>query len=213
MLYFFTGTDTEKAREKLSAAVASVAKKKQIIRVTDAHSVADLDAALGGAGMFGLPGQGVERVVVLDGVLSNDELHERLLGRLKDISKSDDIYFMLETGIDAETRKSVEKYAETTERYDAPKKERDNSIFALANSLQRGKRKELWVGYQRELQKGTAPEAIHGTLFWAAKQQFLSHDSPKARALVAELAALPHEARRKGFDLEYALEHFVLARV
>ena len=28
--------------------------------------------------------------------------------------------------------------------------------------------------------------------------------------LVAELAALPHEARRKGFALEYALERYIL---
>ena len=30
------------------------------------------------------------------------------------------------------------------------------------------------------------------------------------RRLVAELAELPHEARRRGFDLEYALERFIL---
>ncbi|OGG54753.1 hypothetical protein A3C20_03945 [Candidatus Kaiserbacteria bacterium RIFCSPHIGHO2_02_FULL_55_25] len=208
MLYFFTGTDTETLRGKMSAAVGKFSKGKNIVRITDAHSAADLDAALGGAGMFG-----DERVVVLDNVLGNEELRERLLARLKDIAKSDDVFFMLESGIDADTRKSVEKYAEKTERYDAPKKERDNSIFSLANALQRGQRKELWVGYQRELLKGSAPEAIHGTLFWAAKQAFLRSDTPRSRELVARLAGLPHEARRKGFDLEYALEHFVLSRV
>ncbi|MEK7093165.1 MAG: hypothetical protein AAB927_01640 [Patescibacteria group bacterium] len=206
MLYFFTGTDAERAREAMNAAVTKT-KQKNIVRITDAHSAADLDAALGGAGMFG-----DERVVVLDNVLGNDELRERLLARLKDFSKSGDVFFMLETLIDADTRKSVEKYAEKTERFDAPKKDRDNSIFALANALQRGQRKELWVGYQRELLKGSAPEAIHGTLFWAAKQAFLRSDTPRSRALVAQLAELPHEARRKGFDLEYALEHFVLSR-
>ena len=208
MLYFFTGTDIEKARDTMNAAVRKSTNGKRVVRITDAHSIADLDAALGGAGMFG-----DERVVVLDNVLGNKELRERLLARLKDIAKSDDVFLMLESGIDADTRKSVEKCAEKTERYDAPKKERDNSIFSLANALQRGQRKELWVGYQRELLKGSAPEAIHGTLFWAAKQAFLRSDTPRSRELVARLAGLPHEARRRGFDLEYALEHFVLSRV
>lgn len=207
MLYFFTGTDTDKARNAMSAALQKT-KQKNVLRITDAHSVADLDAALGGAGMFG-----DARTVVLDNVLGNEELREKLFARLKDISKSEDVFFMLESGIDADTRKSVEKYAEKTERFDAPKKERNNSIFALANALQRGQRKELWVGYQSELLKGSAPEAIHGTLFWAAKQAFLRSDTPKTRSLVATLAGLPHEARRKGFDLEYALEHFVLSGV
>ena len=207
MLYFFTGTDTEKARDAMNIALQKMAKKKNVLRMTDAHTVADLEAALGGTGMFG-----DERIVVLDNVLGNDELRERLLVRLKDIAKSDDVFFMLETTIDADTRKSVEKYSEKTERFDAPKKDRDNSIFSLANALQRGQRKELWVGYQRELLKGNVPEAIHGTLFWAAKQAFLRSDTPRTRALVAELAELPHEARRRGFELEYALEHFVLSR-
>ncbi len=208
MLYFFTGTDTEKVRDAANTAVEKSTKNKSVVRVTDAHSTADLEASLGGAGMFG-----EERIVVLDNVLGNEELREKLLARLKDISESKDVFFMLESGVDAEMRKSVEKYADRTERFDAPKKERDNSIFSLANDLQRGKRKELWVGYQRELLKGNAPEAIHGTLFWAAKQAFLRSDTPRSRTLIAQLAELPHEARRKGFDLEYALEHFVLSSV
>lgn len=206
MLHFFTGTDTEKSRERMSAAVEKIAKKKNILRITDAHTHADLEMALRGAGMFD-----EARVVVLDNVLGNEELREILLSRLSTLAKSPEDFFMLENFIDAATRKTVEKHAKKTERYDAPKKERDGSIFALGNALQRGKRKELWVGYQRELRKGTAPEAIHGTLFWAAKQAFLRSDTPKNRALVAALAELPHEARRRGFDLEYALEHFVLS--
>lgn len=210
MLYFFTGTDTETSREKLNLAVAKVTKHKTVVRITDAHTRADLGAALGGAGMFGPPAGG-ERVVVLDNVLRSEEIREALIAQLPHLSRTPESFFMLENEIDAATRKTVEKYAEKTERYDAAKKERDNSIFALANALQRGQRKELWVGYQRELKKGSAPEAIHGTLFWAAKQALLRADTPKGRTLVALLAELPHEARRRGMELEYALEHFVLS--
>ena len=91
-------------------------------------------------------------------------------------------------------------------------------MFALANALRRADKKALWVGYQRELAKGGAPEAILGVLFWAAKDMFIkskegTRESNRAKKLVAELAELPHEARRNGFDLEYALERFVLSAI
>ena len=208
MLYFFTGTDSEALRKLLSAALSKHAKGRDIVRITDAHTRADLDAALSGGGMFG-----GARAVVLDHLCAQEELREALVSSLKRIAAAEDPVFLLESGIDAETRKLFEKYAEQTERKDLPKREKDNSIFALGNALQQGKRKELWVGLQRQLHSGTAAEAIHGSLFWAAKQALLRHDSPRNRALVAQLAELPHEARRKGFDLEYALEHFALSRL
>ena len=64
----------------------------------------------------------------------------------------------------------------------------------------------------QEIAKGGAPEAIHGVLFWGAKDAFLKSGGTDARIrqLVADLAALPHEARRRGEDMEYALERFIL---
>ena len=207
MLYFFTGTDTNKARAKLGAALEKAAKKTEVIRVTDAHTVGDLSAALSGGGLFG-----GERTVVLDNVLLNIEMRDRVLGQLNALRDSADTFYIYEAALDAATRKSIEKYAETTEKFELVKTtKRDNSIFELANALQRGKKKDLWVGYQREIANGKAAEAIHGALFWGAKQMLLRENSTKARDFVATLAELPHEARRKGVELEYALEHFVLS--
>jgi len=204
MLYFFTGTDTESLREKLRAALA--AKKEAVLRITDAHTAHDLSSALAGPGMFG-----EKRVVVLDHALQSEALVDVLLEELPRLRESEEDFFLLESDITTELRKRIEKYAEKTVRKDLPKKARDNSIFALANALERGQRKELWIGYQRELLKGNAPEAIHGVLFWAAKQAFLRSRSEKNGRLLAALAEVPHEARRRGGDLEYALERFVLS--
>ena len=89
------------------------------------------------------------------------------------------------------------------------------TVFRLADALRAGNKKALWVGYQRELQHGAAPEALHGVLFWAAKDMVLkssgSAQKSHAKNLIAELATLPHEARRQGEDLEYALERFILS--
>ena len=167
----------------------------------------DLIAALSGGGLFG-----GERTVVLDNVLLNIEMRDRVLGQLNALRDSADTFYIYEAALDAATRKSIEKYAESTEKFELVKTtKKDNSIFELANALQRGKKKDLWVGYQREIAAGKAAEAIHGALFWGAKQMLLRENSPKARGFVATLAELPHEARRKGVELEYALEYFVLS--
>jgi DNA polymerase III delta subunit len=210
MLSFFSGTDRERVRAALTRALeAHIQKGKAVVRVTDAHLLTDVHAALQGGGMFAAP-----RAVVFENVLTHDETAPLLFGALESLSKSEDSFFILEEKVDAATRKRIEKYATVSERFDAQKKERDSQVFDLANALQRGDRKQLWVSYMREVAKGTAPEMIHGVLFWAAKQHALrSSGEVRSKTLqrVQLLAALPHQARRQGYDLEYALEQFVLS--
>lgn len=212
MLYFYTGTDTKKAREEMNKEVVRATKGgARIVRINDMNSTADLYTSLQGGGLFG-----EKHVFVIDNVSENEEMWAVLLEILEGMKESGEQFFLFEEKVDAATRRTIEKYAETTKKFDAPKKERDNSVFALANALRRADKKALWAGYQRELIKGNAPEAIHGVLFWGAKDMLLKSkegtaENSRARKLVAELAELPHEARRNSFDLEYALERFMLS--
>ncbi len=208
-MQLFLGTDREKARTKMNAAVAKAGKGAEVIRITDAHTLEDLHAALRGGGMFG-----GKRVLVFEGVLQNPELQETFLASLEAISKSDDASFIYEEKPLADVRKKLEKFAESVEKFDAPKKERDTSIFKVADAMRAADKKALWVTYMNEIAKGSAPEAVHGILFWTAKDMVQKSSSADTRAralrLVATLAELPHEARRRGEDVEYALERFVL---
>ncbi len=211
MLFLYTGTDREKTRAVLNAAVAENAKSAHVVRISDANTLADMETSLRGGGMFG-----DSRVVVFDGVLSNEEMRGVIMNSLAVLKESEEIFFILEEKPDADTRKKIEKYAEKSERYDAASKKRDGSVFGLANALARRDKKALWVALQGELAKGAAPEALHGVLFWGAKDLLLRSkaSSPEHRRgikLVASLAELPHEARRRGEELEYALERFVLS--
>jgi hypothetical protein len=212
MLHFYSGTDRGKAREAMRAAIARAQKEDvSVVRITDANKPEDLVAALQSGGMFA-----AERIVVLEDILENAEMRAMLQAALPALKASADRFFVLEEKPDAAARKSVEKYAEKSERFDAVKKtDGGTTIFALANALRAGNKKALWVGYQRELLNDAAPEAIHGVLFWAAKDMMLKSrgDAEKIRAkdLIARLAELPHEARRRGEDLEYALERFILS--
>lgn len=207
MLYVFLGTDREKARAEMNKAVGAI-KKADVMRISDANSFEDFRAALSGGGMFSK-----KRVVVLDGVCANDEMSKALLDSLPFLQSSEDYFFVLEEKLLADLRKKIEKYAEDSKKFDVVKEKDRGSIFALAYALKGGDKKRLWVEYQRALSRDEAPEAIHGVLFWGAKDFFLkSSGTSRERAgkLVAELAELPHEARRRGFELEYALEHYIL---
>ena len=205
MMYLYIGTDREKARAKMAADIAKAAKGAEVVRITDANSLDDMAAALRGGGMFAQV-----RVLAFENAGSNPEMREMLLDALE--RGVSDPVFIFEEKLLAAEKKKFEKYAERSEKFDAPKKERDSSIFAMANALRAGNKKELWVSYMREIAKGGAPEAIHGVLFWGATDALIKSGGKdeRSRKLVADLAALPHEARRRGEDLEYALERFVL---
>lgn len=209
MLYLYTGTDREKARSALGADLAKEARGARLVRVTDANSRADLAGALGGAGMFA-----EQRVVVLAGILGNPEMRDMLMNRLAEIAASAEPFFVLEEKPDAEARRVLEKLAARKVRFDAKAKPREGGVFGLARSLAGGKR-ALWLALQREFAGGAAPEALHGVLFWGAKEAFMKSragaERDRAARLVARLAELPHEARRRGEDLEYALERFALS--
>lgn len=205
MMHLYIGSDREKARAKMMADITKAAKGAEIVRITDAHTLDDMKVALRGGGMFAK-----RHVLVFENTNANPEMREMLLDALEE-GITDPVYIFEEKLLAAE-KKQFEKYAEKVEKFDAPKKERDGSIFAIANALRAGDKKALWVSYMREIAKGGAPEAIHGVLFWGAKDAFLKSGGKDARTrrLVADLAVLPHEARRRGEDLEYALERFVL---
>ncbi|MDZ4227216.1 MAG: hypothetical protein U1D26_01930 [Patescibacteria group bacterium] len=207
MLYVYTGTDREKARAALETELKKH-KGARVIRLSDAHAPADISAALQGSGLFA-----ERRIVVLDGALENEEMRPLVMQALTAMREAEDSYLILEEKVDAATKRALGKYAEKIQVFDSPKSQEGKGIFALKGALVRGDKKALWIGLQRELIEGKRPEAVHGFLFWAAKDALLRAPTARVRTLVARLAELPHEARRQGEELDYALERFVLSEI
>lgn len=210
MLCLFFGSDRNAARAALAAVLEK--RRTEVLRITDAHTVSDLESALRGPGMFG-----AARIVVCDGLLggANEEMRTLLAGALPRLADADEEYFLLEGALDAATKALLKKHVAQSQQFDAPKAPEEKTIFALASALQRGDKKALWIGLMREYAKGSAPEAVHGLLFWGAKQLVLKarsgEDDARGRRLVVQLAELPHLARRRGEDMSYALERFALS--
>ena len=206
MLTLIWGTDREATLKALQKLVR--AEKKTPLTVNDAHTLDDLRASLQGGGLFG-----DVRTVVLDGVCVNPEMKTEVLASLSAMKKAKDHFVLREEKLDADTRKQIEKYAETSDKHELKKEKTETTIFALASALQKRDKKALWVGLQREFLSGNAPEAVHGVLFWGAKQAHLRAPTSYTKTLVERLAELPHEARRRGMELDYALERFALSEV
>lgn len=212
MLTIFYGTDRVKIRQILNTALSKNTSIIDRVRLTDTHSLEDLSSLLSGGGMFRTP-----RIIVFEYILAREDMRDMIESRLIELGDSHEQFYWIEEKIDATTKKILSKHA-TLELHDLPKKAASaTTIFALANALKRGDKKELWISYQRELLAGSAPEAMHGILFWGVKDMILKSrsvfETQRGERLVAQLIDLPHRARRRGEELEYALENFVLSNV
>lgn len=211
MLFFFSGDDRDAMRAALEELVRAHAPGACVNRITDAHSEDDIAAALRGGGLFGGP-----EVAFFDNVLGNSTLAKILFDGLAERQESG-LVVVYERAPLAEAKKALEKRADESRVFPrvVARKEPDR-VFDIADALKKKDKKLAWVALVRELRVGKAPEALHGVLFWAAKDLFQkskegSEARRRAEVLLLELAALPHEARRSGVELDYALEAFVLS--
>ncbi|MEY4747275.1 MAG: hypothetical protein RLZZ416_324 [Candidatus Parcubacteria bacterium] len=210
MLHLYIGSDRARARESMSVDLKKNAPRASVVRISDANMPADLAAALSGGGLFG-----GETAVVLDGIISNAEMADMFFDALERVSNAKEHFFMFEEKLDAPTRKRIEAKADDVQKFEAPRKKEGDDFFKIAHALLDESKKTRWVALQRALEGGKPSEAVHGILFWRAKDIFMKARDEKTRKrgakLIALLAELPHASRRRGEELEYALERFLLS--
>lgn len=235
MIFLIHGSDFEKARGKVRELIADLQKRKpnaEVFRLEDEMvSVGKLDELSGSQGLF-------ERkyIVFADNVFRSEEAKEIVLGKLKALADSENVFIFLEDELGKTDLKELEKFAEKVQQFSGVvKKEKAFNIFSLTEMLGRRDKRGLWILYQKALAQGLAPEEIHGVLFWqikamlaavlvktAAESGLKPFVFQKSRAFaknysVAELknlsskmVAVYHNARRTGPNLDIALERLIL---
>lgn len=215
MLHVIIGTDRKKARAALWKAARAAAKEcgARIAHVTESPSAAsDIRESLMGVGLFG-----EKRILVCDEIFKQEDARAALVAFLPHCAAMPEICFVYEEKPDAEAKRILKKHANTLEEYASEKREYNDGAFAVANAFARRDKKALWVSYVTALSGGASPEAIHGILFWKMKTLLgvdgSAYSKAESRRMVSNLAVLPHEARRSGMDMEYALERFLLGCV
>ncbi|MBI4067952.1 hypothetical protein HY413_00905 [Candidatus Kaiserbacteria bacterium] len=182
------------------------------LRVTNEEiESTDIEKLLAAQGLFYS-----KRIVVFDNVLKEKNAQKILLPYMEVLARSEHVFLVLEEELSADLKKQLVAHATKAIISDEGEKQaKSGPDWAVTNALEKKDSKGLWLAIVRSLLEGAPPEQVHGQLFWKAKQILLagrlhiwSHDS--IRKLIAELAELPHEARRRGMEMKYALERFAL---
>lgn len=235
MLYVFYGTDTHRVADKANSTVAGLKKKRPDAQVFVFEGaivdVGPLDELVEARGLF------VDKhVVVLKQPFETEESSDLVRERLERFARSENIFILVEGKLAAEHRKHIKQHAEKMEEFAREAQQQDRTIFALGDALGARDRKALWTEYVLRLRAGTEPEALHGTLAWAARSMLLAATTTSAdeagmepfpygkfkrfarnytnkelRALSCDLIALYHDAHLGRHDLATATERWVLS--
>ncbi len=236
MLYVIYGGDTQKARKKLHELLDLAQKKRpdaELFKITTENwNPSKFDELIVAQGLFEN-----KYTVVLDNVFEKKDIKGYVVDKLSNMNESEQIFLMLESGIDAATLKKITKDSKQVQEFTkAEVKKEFNSIFSVADGLRDKDKKRLWVTYLDTLNKGFPPEEIHGVFFWQVKNMILASraDSSKDTGLSpfvyknalsgarnykkedlskmsSQLVDMTHKVRTGEGDLEIMLEKWVLS--
>jgi DNA polymerase III delta subunit len=213
MIYFLHGADIDKARTKANELIESLRKKKpdaSFFKIdSENFDVSILQEYIGGQGLFSN-----KYIVYLDRLCEKKEVKEEFIEKIKEISESENIFIVLEGKIDKATVTKIEKKAEKTQDFELSEKKEKvfYNAFALADAFAQGNKKDAWILYRKAIDRGEAPEALHGMLFWKIKTMILNNPSNKNEllSLADKLITIYHDSRRGEHELETRLEAFLL---
>lgn len=234
MLYLIYGNDWERVRAKAREVLDLLKTKRPEASIVSLEeegvSEQKIEELAGSQGLF-------ERkfIVFGDRVCADSSSAEILQNKIDVISKSENVFLLLEGELKVGIVKVFEKKAFKVEKFEkVEKKERFNS-FLLADALGDKNKQNLWVLYRMAINEGLSPEELHGTLFWQAKtlravtlaksaeeaglkpfawskaKRYVSKwNESELRNLTNNLVSIYHDSRRGEHEMETALEKFIL---
>lgn len=192
MLYLLYGSDFKKSREKLHSMIDSLLKKKpdaSFFKLDSANfSESQLEELILSQGLFEQ-----KYIVQADGLLDWKKSKDIVVEKIKEISESENIFFLIEENIDKPTLKKIEKVAEKVQEFGKKENQEGGrkfgvigggglnlgefNIFDIADALGRKDKKELWVLYQKADRHNIPAEEVHGILMWQIKSILIAKKS------------------------------------
>jgi DNA polymerase III delta subunit len=214
MLYVYHGTDIAKSLEKARVLANSLRAKRPdatYIEVEkDSWSPSIVEENIGRQGLFSN-----KYIIFLNRVTENSEAKESLSDLIQVMHESTNIFILLEEKLNAELKKTVEKYAEKV--VDTEKKEfgtkgnfggkEEFNIFALANALESRNSLKAWTIYRQAIDAGQEIEAIIGMLFWKVKSMITAtntsnYSDKELHTLLTDMIKIYHDGHRGLVDAE-----------
>ena len=237
MIYLLHGENFKDSRKKLHAIVEALLKKEpnaSEFRI-DSENFSEplLEEMILSKTLFS-----GRYIVVADKLLSDKLSSEFVLEKLKDISKSENIFIFIDEILGKTVLSRVKRLAEKVQEFVVKNKTpsvKDFNIFSITEALGRRDKKSLWVLYQKALRENLSPEEIHGVMLWQINNILMVKGENDTKSLglnpfvlrkslgfaskytreeliklSRELVELPHDSRRGIKDFDVSLERFIL---
>ncbi len=184
MIYFYYGTDYQKAGKKAKVTVDALLAKKPdaaLVKINDEEiSEQKILELLGSQGLFEN-----KYIIFLSRSFENKENKEIILKNIKEIGKSENIFIFAEGKMDKVSFGKIEKNAVKVEEFTKPEKILNKKeqlalkgekidFFEFTNALGNRDKKSLWVLYQDALKEQVPSEEVHGMFFWQMKSMALA---------------------------------------
>jgi DNA polymerase III delta subunit len=225
MLYVYHGSEINKSLKKARTLADSLRAKRPdatYIEVDgDSWSSSVIEENVGGQGLFSN-----KYIVFLNRVTENKDAKEVLPDMVEIMNESENIFILLEGKLNADLKKSVEKFAEKvveTQESDVGNskfrekggKKEDFNIFALADAV--GSRNALtsWTLYRQAIDSGQEVESIIGMIFWKIKSMITtkntkSYSERELKDLLTDLITIYHDGHRGVVDAQLEVEKLML---
>ncbi|MCX6702038.1 MAG: hypothetical protein NTX96_02475 [Candidatus Zambryskibacteria bacterium] len=237
MIYFLHGTDIHKSRKKMHEILQNLSTKRpnsEIFKITTENwSESQLDELIKSQGLFDQ-----KYIIVLDFLLSNKEIKEYILNRLKEMQDVEHWFLILDGEIDQPTIKKIEKTSYKTQEFEiAEKKKEAPIIFSITDKLLARDKKRLWISYIDLINQGIPAEEIHGIFFWAVKNMLIvsrvgsqkesglapfsyskalsggrNYKSEELQKMSSDLVEMTHKVRQGEGELEVMMEKWILEK-
>ncbi|MFC1802039.1 hypothetical protein ACFLY7_01195 [Patescibacteria group bacterium] len=190
MIYFLHGSDFKKSREKLKSILSGLLSKKPnatFFKLDGSNFSEDvLSEFIQSQSLFSQ-----KYIVQADGLFDDKEIKDIILGKLKEIQNSENIFIFIESVIDKTSLKKIEKIAEKVQEFNLPVSSgrkfgvygggvldlQDFNIFNLADAFGQRDKKKLWVLYQKTILRNIPPEETHGVLLWQLRSMIVAKNS------------------------------------
>ncbi len=224
MIYFYYGTDSEKARKKAQVSVDALVAKKpdaSLVKISDEEIAEEkIQELVSGQGLFEN-----KYIIFFKKSFENKENKEKILKYIKEIGKSENIFIFAEGKMDKASLAKIEKNSAKVENFEKAekkiltKKEKLASIgekvdfFEFTDAFGARNKKGLWVLYQDALKEQVPSEEIHGMFFWQMKSMMMASSTESANE--AGMNPYPYQ-KAKGYARNFSdseLKNFSLQLV
>jgi len=240
MLSFFYGTDRT-ARLKTVTEYIKTFQNPHVERLNaDTFSKRVIDASLERLSLFG----DIQVVILEECATSVPEIFEYIKKNIDGIVSSPTVVIVAQDSFLKKDQKYFSNDNISIVHTGDERKEvvRSKTLFALTDALAANSKKDVWVLYIKECEKGTRTEEIFGVLFWMLKilrirlekniteadisklgiHPFVwqkagkgakNFTKEKLDRMITSLVSLFHNSRNKGIDMQVLLEEWILREV